>query len=131
MSELRLDTWEMPAGGTGFDSPLPQLGRARSPYEERRVVGKKKLDLDTRYFDYGAVPGCLPYQVRYGYDRDRKPRTFRTAVLENDILRATFLLELGGRLWSLFHKPANRELLLVNPVFQPCNLGFDIQYLLR
>ena len=123
MSELRLDTWEMPAGGTGFDNPLPQLGYVRGPHSKKQVVAKNPLDLDRKYFDYGTVPGCLPYQVRYGYDRVRKPRAFRTAVLENDILRATFLLELGGRLWSLFHKPTHRELLLVNPVFQPCNLG--------
>ena len=48
---------------------------------------------------------------------------FRVAVLENDHLRATFLLELGGRLWSLLHKPTGRELLSVNPVFQPANLA--------
>jgi len=43
--------------------------------------------------------------------------------LENETLRATFLLEMGGRLWSLFHKPSGRELLSVNPVFQPVNLA--------
>ena len=51
------------------------------------------------------------------------PRGFRVAVLENEHLRATFLLELGGRLWSLLHKPTGRELLSVNPVFQPANLA--------
>ena len=51
------------------------------------------------------------------------PGTFAAAVLENETLRATFLLELGGRLWSLYHKPSGRELLSVNPVFQPANLA--------
>ena len=44
-------------------------------------------------------------------------------MLENDVLRATFLLDLGGRLWSLVHKPTGRELLYRNPVFQPANLA--------
>jgi hypothetical protein len=45
------------------------------------------------------------------------------AVLENDTLKATFMLELGGRLRSLIHKPTGRELREANPVFQPANLA--------
>jgi hypothetical protein len=78
---------------------------------------------DQRYLGYGRVASCLPYLMQDGYRRDLQPMTFRTAVLENDILRAIFLLELGGRLWSLLHKPSGRELLEVNPVFQPANLA--------
>ena len=44
-------------------------------------------------------------------------------TLENDILRATFLPAHGGRLLSLFHIPSQRELLNVNPVYQPANLA--------
>ena len=72
---------------------------------------------------YGHLPNILPYAMQDGYNRERKPRDFRVAVLENNILSATFLLELGGRLWSLYHKPTQRELLYVNPVFQPANLA--------
>ncbi len=39
------------------------------------------------------------------------------------MLKATFLLEYGGRMWSLVHKPSGRELLYVNPMFQPANLA--------
>jgi len=39
------------------------------------------------------------------------------------VLKATFLLEYGGRMWSLVHKPSGRELLYVNPMFQPANLA--------
>jgi len=45
------------------------------------------------------------------------------AVLENEALRASFFLELGGRMWSLVHKPSGRELLEANPIFQPANLA--------
>ena len=97
---LRMETFTMPAASLGPDNPLPALG------------------------------GCLPYRVQNRYDRNRKPRGFKVAVLENEILRATFLLELGARLWSLIHKPSGRELLYCNPVFQPgalacCNAWYS------
>ncbi|HIE27391.1 TPA: DUF5107 domain-containing protein [Candidatus Poribacteria bacterium] len=93
MSELRIGTYKMPAASLGSENPLP------------------------------ALDGCIPHRLQDDYDRTRKEREFRAVVLENEFLRATFLTELGGRLWSLFHKPSNRELLYVNPVFQPGNLA--------
>jgi tetratricopeptide (TPR) repeat protein len=99
-SSLRLEIFTMPAAALEPANPLPALG------------------------------DCLPYRLQDRYDRDRRPRGFKTAILENEILRATFLLELGGRLWSLIHKPSGRELLYRNPVFQPgalayCNAWFS------
>ena len=47
----------------------------------------------------------------------------RVAVLENEFLRATVALDLGGRLLSLYDRRAGRELLYVNPVVQPANLA--------
>jgi len=83
----------MPAASFGDENPLPPLD------------------------------GCLPHHLQDDYGRTRKEREFKAVVLENEILRATFLTELGGRLWSLFHKPSNQDLLYVNPVFQPGNLA--------
>jgi len=65
----------------------------------------------------------MPHRYQDGFGRGLRDRDFHTVVLENEFLRATFLLELGGRLWSLVHKPTGRELLYVNPVFQPGNLA--------
>ena len=93
MSEMRIETYRMPAANLGSENPLPPLDE------------------------------CLPHRLQDDYDRSRDMRDFKVAVLENEYLRAIFLLELGGRLWSLFHKPSNRELLYVNPVFQPGNLA--------
>ena len=93
MSELRVEMYRMPAAWLGPENPLPPLD------------------------------GCMPYSLQDDYDRTRNVREFRSVVLENDFLRATFLTEMGGRMWSLFHKPSNRELLYVNPVFQPGNLA--------
>ncbi|MDF1513863.1 MAG: DUF5107 domain-containing protein [Anaerolineae bacterium] len=73
---------------------------------------------------YGHVPNILPYTIQDGCTRELCARAFRGAVLKNEYLRATFLLEIDGRLWSLLHKPSGRELLDTNPVFQPANLAF-------
>ncbi len=113
MSELRIETRTMPAADLGHDNPLPQL--AVNVDRHAAGSGDKKT--------FGQVNGSLPYALQDGYNRNKKPRAFATAVLENDILRATFMLEAGGRLWSLLHKPTGRDLLHVNPVFQPANLA--------
>lgn len=79
------------------------------------------LDLD----GYGA--GCrnrvLPYRMQDRYTRGKEPVRLKTIVMENEHLRATFLPGFGGKLWSLFSKDQDRELLFVNPVFQPANLA--------
>jgi hypothetical protein len=123
MSHLRIEDWEMPAGDLGRLNPLPSLQLPKGPHGRQADVEEAIDSEEARYVRCGHVRGCLPYAKMYGYGRELRPRRFRTAVLENDCLRATFLLELGGRLWSLVHKPTNTELLYVNPVFQPANLG--------
>ena len=122
MSELRVETYEMPAGRLGPPSPLPPLIALESSQGDMHI-DESVPEADRKHFGYGRVTGCLPHRLQDDYDRVSGTRPFRVAVLENDILRATFLLELGGRLWRLFHKPTQRELLDGNPVFQPANLA--------
>ncbi len=75
------------------------------------------------YFGEGMVSTMLPYLQQDNYDRDRRLRAFKVAVLENENLKATVLTELGGRLYSLYDKKAGKEILYTNPVFQPANLS--------
>ncbi|NQU42771.1 DUF5107 domain-containing protein [bacterium] len=124
MSELRMETWEMPAAVLGAENPLPVLQKGGDLHDNVQVEVDEDVPEENRvYPGYGKVRGCLPHRLQSEYGSDRAPRHFKAAVLENDILRAIFLLELGGRLWSLVHKPSGRELLHVNPVFQPRNLA--------
>lgn len=122
MSELRFGTFTMPAATLGPENPLPHLLSQQDLHAQVPIDASLPEEI-RRNLEYGRVQGCLPYGLQDSYDRNRKPRAFRVAMLENDVLRATFLLELGGRLWSLIHKPSGRELLCVNPVFQPANLA--------
>lgn len=121
MNELRLETIMLPAAELGAENPLPPIsgGRDLHAIEATPDIPDEMI----QNMAYGHLPNVMPYTMQDGYTRHRQERAFKTAVLENEILKATFLLELGGRLWSLLHKPSGRELLAKNPVFQPANLA--------
>lgn len=52
-------------------------------------------------------------------DLDWKYRDLQVVRLENDELRVDVLPELGGKIWSLVHRPSGRELLWHNPHVPP------------
>src|SRR4051812_17520737 len=111
MSELRMETWRMPAAEVGPESPLVPMER---PHYEPLLGGKAEDDPMAGY-----IHDNMPYPVQDGYTRARTMTDISVAVLENDILKATFMLPYGGRLWSLVHKASGRELLFTNERFQP------------
>ena len=74
-------------------------------------------------FGIGCGARTLPYRMQDRYDRSEKELELQTLVMENDFLKATFLPEYGGKLWSLYAKDEQRELLFVNPVFRFANLA--------
>ncbi len=55
-------------------------------------------------------------------------RGFRAVVLENRHLRAMFLPELGGKLWSLIDKKADSEVLWHNPRMAPRLASYGAAY---
>ena len=121
-SNLYLAPYPIPSANLGNCNPLPDLGAARDLHSGIKFDDSVP-EIERGYFTYGKVGGILPYLIQDGYDREKRERVFHAAILENDYLKAVFLPELGGRLWSLFDKDHNRELLSKNPVFQPANLA--------
>lgn len=121
MSELHITDITMPTAGLGPVNPLPPLFPDLDVHQ-LPDVGEADDEM-RRNVGYGRVRSLLPYLNQDGYGRTLRPTEHRVAVLENDVLRATFLLDTGGRLWSLIHRPTGRELLFRNPVFQPGNLA--------
>ncbi len=120
MTSLSFDHILIRSARLGGESELPSL----MPMINVQTEKSGNLDdEDEIYSDIGKRPNIFPYRQQDLYDRRTELRSFRTAVLENDCLRAVFLPELGGRLWSLFDKKANRELLYVNDVVRYCNLA--------
>jgi len=121
MTQLRIEPYTIPAADLGPENPLPVF-RGSNP--DSGVAAESAIpEEDRRYLGWGTAYRVLPYRMQDSYNRDKRPRAFQAAVLENEILRATFLPEVGGKLWSLVHKPSGRELLERNPVFQPANLA--------
>ena len=119
MSELSIETLTMPAADFGPANPLPSL----LPLVNASGDRQSGPDAADPHPSYRTSNGCLPYLLKDGYNRLLRPRNFKAIVLENDFLRAAFLPELGGRLWSLLHKKSGRELVEVNPVCQPVNFA--------
>ncbi len=72
---------------------------------------------------YGNPSTLYPYQEQGDYGRDLVDTPVMTVVLENDLLRAVFLPEWGGRLWELFDKVSGKHLLHSPDTIQLANLG--------
>ena len=103
------------------ENPLPHF---RSREHDMRVEfckGTPPFCLSGAGFSCGYR--ILPYTVQDRYDRNRKECDIRTIVMENDFIKAEFLPDWGGRLWSLVDKTEGRELLYKNGVLQPANLA--------
>ena len=62
------------------------------------------------------------------FDADWTYRGFRALMLENERLRVVVLPELGGKIWSIVHKPRDRELLWHNPRLPPRAAPFGASY---
>jgi len=125
MTELRSEKYHIQGARLGAENPLP-IFRPADPDCPRNGMPSPDQSLSPEKRErLGWQTGwrALPYRLQDRYTRTKELLTFKSAVLENEMLRAVFLPELGGRLVSLFHKPLKRELLARNPVFQPANLA--------
>ncbi len=78
---------------------------------------------DGLFIGYGFLDSVFPYKMQDMYKRELCEREYLTATLENDYLKAVFLPDFGGRLWSLYDKKAEKELLYHNSAIRPCNLA--------
>jgi hypothetical protein len=114
--------YTIPAATLGPENPLPDIKNVSYLHAKIQATDAIPGHLTT-WIDKGMVDTLLPYTQQDNYDRNRVMRSFKAVILENSHLKATFIPELGGRLWSLWDKDADRELLYCNPVFQPGNLA--------
>lgn len=80
-------------------------------------------EYDEIYEGYGTLNSVYPYRDYTCYTRECGLHPVKTAVLENEYLRAVFLPEFGGRLWQLTDLKSGRELLYTNDVIRPGNLA--------
>ncbi|MEO7147500.1 MAG: DUF5107 domain-containing protein [Terrimesophilobacter sp.] len=119
-STVRVERRVFSIAELGAQNPLPMVGAPlESPYQISGELPAEIVDGS----HYGHPLNLYPYRLQDGYDRARQERQLTTVVLENDLLRAVFLPELGGRLWELVDKTAGKQLLHSPNTIQFANLA--------
>ncbi len=122
VSKCYLEDYTIPSASFGETNPLPDIKNVS--YIHAKINVTDNVDREQRdKINTGMIDTMLPYRQQDLYDRNLKNRVFKAIILENKYLKAVFMPELGGRLWSLFDKENGKELLYRNPVFQPANLA--------
>ncbi|MEV6314471.1 DUF5107 domain-containing protein [Streptomyces sp. NPDC051776] len=122
---VRRTVLTLPGAPVGPENPLPAL---RPLDEVHRIGDRERAALPAemaRQIRYEPLRSVLPVRLLDGYARDRGPVGLDALVIENERLRATVVPGLGGRVHSLHHKPSGRELLYLNPVFQPAAFALN------
>lgn len=118
MTDLKFEDFKIKGHRVGKASWFPAI---------RELIKSEisaELDEDDGLFiGYGMMSDGLPYTLQDDYDYPEEELTFKAAILENRYLKAVFLPELGGRLWSIYDKENERDLILENTRFIPCNLA--------
>lgn len=117
---LAFSEMNIPMADPGTKSALPALLDGINTQNRHAAAIEDGEDI---HIGYGQRPSAYPYTQRQGYTRVLKEGTVRTAVLENDFLRAVFLPDLGGRLWRLTDKASGRELVYTNDVLRYSDLA--------
>ena len=111
----------IPTATLGPDSRIPDFSAADSvPYFhcDESVTGPERDRIGKR-----MIAGVLPWKMQTGYDRTPVRTIYRAAILENDCLRAVFLPELGGRLFSLYDKRRGEDVIYENKEIRFGNLA--------
>ena len=118
--ELRFEEKMMTVSDLGEDAGVPSLVGS--------LILQNDLDFhlgeeEEIYEGYGKRTNSYPYKQYQSYNRNLNRKNIRTAVLENDFIKAVFLPGLGGRLWELVDKTTGRNLLYTNDVIRYSNLA--------
>ena len=118
---LKFETIRIKSADLGAESMIPDIQPKQNapffiPDDSVDEVQKSKIGS-------GMINSILPYKMQNGYNRELRPMEYRAAVLENEYLKAVFLPELGGRLWSLYDKKKNYDLVYENDCLQFANLA--------
>lgn len=102
-------------------NPIPQL---REIGDRKSIPVSEQFDSEEqKYFGEYSNARMLPYLEQNGYTRTRTNLEVKTIVIENNILRVTFLPDYGGRVYSIYNKKKKQELLYKNNILQPANLS--------
>lgn len=99
----------------------PALGEAAKAYESEVTLPTYPWQPDIKYPHFPETDGrdIYPYTMQDDLRPDRAPRTYKTVVLESDLVKLTFIPELGGRIWEAVDKVTGKPIFYVNHVVKP------------
>ncbi|MDL2295825.1 DUF5107 domain-containing protein [Lachnospiraceae bacterium OttesenSCG-928-E19] len=120
IGKLRFEELELEVSDLGGESSLPDL--LGEDISQNRLEFNLSED-DEIYEAYGRKRNAYPYRQCNAYTRELHKEKVKTAVLENENLKAVFLIERGGRLWQLYDKKNKKDLLYTNDVLRYSNLA--------
>ena len=118
MTDLRFEDFKIKGHKVGKASWFPAIRELI-----KSEISAELDEYDELFIGYGMLSDGLPYTLQDDYDYPEEELAFKAAILENRYLKAVFLPELGGRLWSIYDKENKRDLILENTRFIPCNLA--------
>lgn len=99
-------------------SVVPDLSITRKQPKFKSTI----KDYEGLYINYGYRETAYPYTQQNAYC-DEKEQPVSVAILENDYLYAEFLPDFGGRLWKLYDKKKETDILYTNDVIRFRNLS--------
>lgn len=120
MSELRFEFMKIRGSDLGAEACVPDL---LGEHILQNNLEFRLSEDDEIYEGYGRKKNAYPYRQYNNYTRQLKELEIKTAVLENNYLKAVFLPEYGGRLWELWDKTTGTNLLYTNDVLRFSNLA--------
>ena len=117
---LTLTTRTLELAELGADSPLPSVQPLLEPPYR---VGEDIPEEISAGVRWGKVRNIYPYTMQDDYTRQASTTELTAVVLENAHVQATFLPQLGGRLWELTDKATGKQLLHTQDRIQFANLA--------
>ncbi|MGN0523110.1 MAG: DUF5107 domain-containing protein [Eubacterium sp.] len=100
------------------NNDLPHLSQSRQVHKTKSAID----DFEGLFINYGWRETSYPYTQQNAYTEE-KEQEITVAVLENEYLYAEFLPTLGGRLWKLYDKKKQKDILYTNDVIRFRNLS--------
>ncbi|ALE04999.1 hypothetical protein AL755_05015 [Arthrobacter sp. ERGS1:01] len=117
---VSLTTCTIDLAGLGPDSPLPSVQPLLEPPYTVAGGVPEEIAAGARW---GKAKNIYPYPLQESYGREVAATELTGVVLENGHVKALFLPQLGGRLWSLTDKASGKELLHTQDRIQFANLA--------
>lgn len=100
------------------ENDLPHLSQERKAHITKSTIN----DFEGLFIDYGYRETSYPYTQQNSYSEEIT-QEITVAVLENEYLCAEFLPTLGGRLWKLYDRKKQKDILYTNDVIRFRNLS--------